>query len=97
MDHNFFKELFKNEPAKITAESDDKGVMNIMIEGRGIELLALAFEISEHVIEKSPITIDDYCKMLKDGAELRKNRGKSKEQLDVERIIIDKMLKDIFK
>lgn len=68
-----------------------------MLEGRGIELLALAFEISEEVIEKSPITIDDYCKMLKEGAELRKNRGKSKEQLDVERIIIDKMLKDIFK
>lgn len=97
MNYKFLKEMFKDKPAKITAESDDKGIMNIMFEGRGIELLALSIAISEQVIEKCPLTMDDYCEMLKGGAELRKNRGKSKEQQDVERIIIDKMLRDIFK
>lgn len=97
MDHNFFKELFKNEPAKITAESDDKGITSVTLEGRGIELLALSMAIIEQVIEGSPLTVDDYFEILKNTTELKKNRGKSKEQLDVERIIIDKMLKDIFK
>lgn len=97
MDYKFFKELFKDKPAKITAESDDKGTMNIMFKGRGIELLALSIAISEQVLEKCPLTIDAYCEMLKNGAEFKKNRGKSKEQQDVEKVIIDKMLKDIFK
>ncbi len=94
MDYKFLKEIFKTQPAKITAETDDKDNMNIRFDGRGIELLALSIAISEGVIEKCPLTIDDYCEMLKEGAEHKK---KSKEQQDVEKVIIDKLLKDIFK
>ena len=94
MDYKFLEELFKNVPAKITAETDAKGNMNIRFDGRWIELLALSLAINERVIEKCPLTIDDYCDILKSGSELKK---KSKEQKDVENVIINKMLRDIFK
>ena len=93
---NFLEELFKNKPAKITAESDDKGIMSIMLEGRGIELLALSVAISQKVLEGCPMTVSEYCGLLK-YIELEQNKDKSKEQKDVENVIIDKMLKDIFK
>ena len=34
MDYKFLEELFKNVPAKITAETDAKGNMNIRFDGR---------------------------------------------------------------
>lgn len=99
MDYKFLNELFKNEPAKITAESDDrdKGKINICFEGRGIELLSLAIAISEGVLKDCPLSVNDYCEILKESVAHEKNKGKSKEQQDVEKVIIDKMLRDIFK
>lgn len=92
----FLEELFKNKPAKITAESDDKGATNIRIDGRRIELLALSVAISQKVLEGCPMTVSEYCGLLK-YIELEQNKDKSKEQKDVENVIIDKMLRDIFK
>lgn len=97
MDYKIFDEFFKDKPAKITAESDDKGIMDIMLEGRAIELLSLSLAISTRVIEKCPLSVNDYCEILKKNVEFEKNKGKSKEQMDVENVIIDKLLKDIFK
>lgn len=93
MDKKFFEELLKNVPAKITAESDEKGKITILLNGRGIDVLSLALAISEGVIEQSPFTVDDFCGMLKKGC----TEGKSKEQKDVENAIISKLLSDIFK
>lgn len=89
------KEIYKNEPAKIISESDDKGKMTTSFEGRGIELLVMSLEISRKVIESSHLSVDDYCEMLKMGS--IKLQDKSKEQKDVENVIINKMLGDIFK
>jgi len=93
MDQKFFEELFKNAPAKITAESDDKGKITILLNGRGIDILALSLAISERVIEDIPLTFNDYCGMLKKAF----TEEKSKEQKDVENAIISKLLSDIFK
>lgn len=95
MDYKFFEKFFKNKPAKITAESDDKGIMDIMLDGRAIELLSLSLAISARVIEKCPLSVDEYCEILKKSVVFENN--KSKEQNDVENVIIDKMLRDIFK
>lgn len=93
MDKKFFEELLKNAPAKITAESDDKGKITILLNGRGIDVLSLALAISDRVIEQSPLTVDDFCGMLKKACtEEKKQRAK-----DVENAIISKLLSDIFK
>lgn len=93
MDYKIFDEFFKDKPAKITAESDDKGIIDIMLEGRAIELLSLSLAISTRVIEKCPLSVNDYCGMLKKAC----TEEKSKEQKDVENAIISKLLSDIFK
>ena len=93
MDKKFFEELLKIVPAKITAESDDKGKITILLDGRGIDVLSLALAISERVIEESPLTVDNFCGMLKKAC----TEEKSKEQKDVENAIISKLLSDIFK
>lgn len=87
------KEMLKNKPAKIIAESDDKGQMSINFEGRGIELFVMSLEISRKIIETSYLSVDDYYEILK----MIKHQDKSKEQEDVENVIINKMLGDIFK
>ena len=87
------KEMLENKPAKIIAESDDKGQMTINFEGRGIELFVMSLEISRKVIETSHLSVDDYFEILK----MIKHQDKSKEQEDVENVIINKMLGDIFK
>lgn len=74
MDYKFYKEMFKDKPAKITVESDDKGIMNIMFEGRGIELLALSIAIVNGVIAKCPLTIGDYCEILKESEQHKKKK-----------------------
>lgn len=89
------KEMLENEPAKIIAESDDKGKFTISFEGRGIEILVLSLEISRKCIESSHLSVDDYFEMLKMGS--IKHQDKSKEQKDVENVIINKMLRDVFK
>lgn len=89
------EEIYRNEPAKIIAESDDKGKFTINFEGRGIELLVMSLEISRKYIESSHLSVDDYCDMLKSA--IVKQQDKSKEQKDVENAIINKMLKDVFK
>jgi len=98
MDKILFEKLMKeisiNKPAKIIAECDDKGKMTSSFEGRGIELLAVSIAISENIIKTSHISVNDYCEMLKMGVE---HQNKSKEQKDVESVIINKMLRDIFK
>lgn len=91
----FMEEIYKNEPAKIIAETDDKGRFTINFDGRGIELLVMSFEISRKYIEESHLSVDDYCEMLKEG--FVKHPDKSKEQKDVENVIINKMLRDVFK
>lgn len=91
----FMEEIYKNEPAKIIAETDDKGRFTINFEGRGIELLVMSLEISRKYIESSHLSVDDYCEMLKSASS--KHQDKSKEQKDVENVIINKMLKDVFK
>lgn len=99
MDQKLFEKLVEavliNEPAKITGEVDDKGKMTVMLDGRGIDIIALALAICERVIEESHLQVNDYCEMLKEAVEPKKN--KSKEQQDVEKVIINKMLRDIFK
>lgn len=68
-----------------------------MLEGRGIELLALAFEINKKVLEMCPMPVNDYCEILKESVELEKNKGKSKEQQDVEEEIIKRIFESVFK
>ncbi len=42
------------------------------------------------------MTVSEYCGLLK-YIELEQNKDKSRSKKDVENVIIDKMLKDIFK
>ena len=89
------EEIYKNEPAKIIAETDDKGRFTINFEGRGVELLIMSLEISRKYIEESHLSVEGYCEMLKEG--IVNHQDKSKEQKDVENVIINKMLRDVFK
>lgn len=90
------EDIFKPAEAKITAETDLEGNTKIKAEGRGVELLTLSIAIAEQTVLNSNgvISVNDYCNILKD---VFNDKGKSKEQQDVEREIIKKFFESIFK
>lgn len=89
-------EIFKPAEAKITAETDLEGNTKIKVEGRGIEVLTLSIAIAEQTILNSNgvISVNDYCNILK---EVVNNKGKSKEQQDVEHEILKKIFESVLK
>ncbi len=66
-----FKNMLKIEPAKITAEVDDKGKVTCKVEGRQSELIPLLATLSLQIIEECSHPIDEYCEFLKFVAEQR--------------------------
>lgn len=53
------------EGAFIKAKIED-GTCHIETKARGIDEIALLMALTDHFIERSPMTIDGYCQMLKD-------------------------------
>ena len=61
------KEIIETKPAKITATADENGNTHIEVEGRGIDLLFISMVIAENLMEKTHISVNDYCYMLQEG------------------------------
>ena len=92
---NMIKELLNPEPAKITAESKENGKINIKMDGRVLECIALSMAIADQLIEESKgaLTVDAYCDMIKQAVN---DHSKSKEQIDVELEIAKKLFESVF-
>lgn len=60
-----FKNMIKIEPAKITAEVDDKGKMTCKVDGRLSEIVPLLVTTTFQIIEESSYSLDEYCDFLK--------------------------------
>lgn len=92
---NKIKELLNPKPAKITMESDENGKINIEIDGRALECVALSMAIAEQLIKESKgaLTVDAYCDMLRQAVN---DHSKFKEQIDVELEIAKKIFESVF-
>lgn len=67
MDRNeFMKKVFEIKPTSIEAKVD-KHEQKIVMTGRGVDLLALSLAIVESIVNKLPLSIDNYCNILKEG------------------------------
>lgn len=90
------KQLFDPYAAKIEASCNETGENTLLIEGRGIDIIALSMIIIENIIKDSngALTVDVYCNMLKYASN---QRNKSKEQKDVEFEIAKKIFESVFK
>lgn len=90
------KTLLENKPAKIEASCNEIGKDTVLIEGRGIDIIALSMVIIEEIIKDSngALTVDVYCDMLKYASN---KKNKSKEQKDVELEIAKKIFESVFK
>lgn len=62
----FMKKIFETKPTSIEAKVD-KHEQRIVMTGRGVDLLALSLAIVESIVSKLPLSIDNYCNMLKEG------------------------------
>lgn len=95
----FMKEALKNYPAKIEATVNEQMDAKVSFKGRAIELVPLSIDIVLEIIDKVPHTsIDEYCYLLKRASQ-EKARLKDipKEQMDVEKEIMNKILESVFK
>ena len=70
MDKNLILKMLKTEPAKIEAKVNEYGKMELNVDGRSLELIAMAMSISQSICEQSHTSIDDFCEMLKYGSKL---------------------------
>ena len=61
------KQLLEPKAAKIEASCNETGKSTLLIEGRGIDTIALSMTIIENIIKESngALTVNDYCDMLK--------------------------------
>jgi len=90
MNHEEFKrEFYKIQPASIKAILDKDDDVQVYLNGRGADLLSLSFCIAESIVKKLPISIDDYCNILKDG--FQKNQCQ-----DMFEKMFEKMFEDLF-
>lgn len=92
MDFNELYELLKPHPAIIKAESDAECKSKVEMRGRHPDLIALAIDIVDSVLEQSPFSIDDFCEIYKDA----KNHESDNKQLnDKKEKLIKKILEDM--
>ena len=94
----FIKEALKNQPAKIEATVNEKLDCEICLEGRPVELVPLSLGIVLEICDKTHTSIDEYCYLLKRASQ-EKARLKDipKEQIDVEKEIMNKIFESVFK
>lgn len=65
MDRNeFIKKAFEIEPTSIEATFDKQG-NKISTTGRAIDLLTLLIIVTHRIISNLPLSIDQYCEVLK--------------------------------
>ena len=68
MNHEEFKKVFfDSQPASIKATLEKDGDVSVKIDGRGADLISLSMCIVEDIVKNLPLSIDDYCNILKDG------------------------------
>ena len=68
MNHEEFKKVFfDSKPASIKATLNKEDDVSVILDGRGADLLSLSMCIAEDVVKNLPLSIDDYCNILKDG------------------------------
>ncbi len=88
----FFMEIFyEDHPASIQAEIDKDGGLEIHIEGRGIELLALSLEIAENVGKKLKLSKKDYIEILQEG--WNEDSDKNDDVPNIFKMIFDDLIK----
>lgn len=76
---DFLKIIFEHKSASITAKINESSpYVSMDIEGRGIELMSLLLTVTERIVRESPLSIDEYCKILKKGAD-KNEKDKSME------------------
>jgi len=80
MNFEKFQKMVGNQPAKIEAQTDKKGEGTILLEGRGLELMALSMQIAQDVIEKTHTDVENYCGMLKEGISGKNDDSKADEE-----------------
>ena len=98
MNFEEFKKIFKSMPCKIIAKTDENNITEIQMEGRRIELIATSLAISKDVLEKSHLSVDTYCEILKKGCEEENIKKEENIRPDDEEIkeMISKLVDAIF-
>lgn len=65
------KIFFEHKSASITAKINESSpYVSMDIKGRGVELMSLLLTVTEKIVRESPLSIDDYCKILKKGTDI---------------------------
>lgn len=59
------KELLTPKEGAFMKAMIENGTCHLEINARGIDEIALLMALTDHFIERAPLTIDEYCEMLK--------------------------------
>lgn len=59
------KELLTPKEGAFIKAKIENGTCHIETKARGIDHIALLMSLTDHFIEHAPLTIDEYCEMLK--------------------------------
>lgn len=59
------KELLTPQEGAFIKAKIENGKCHIESKARGIDEIAMLMALTEHFIERAPLTIDEYCEMLK--------------------------------
>lgn len=84
-------EISTNKEAFVSAKKLADGKVCIEADGRGIDQMALLLALSEGIIENSPFSVDDYCRILKSGMS---EKSKKLDNLDIFSQMFSTVMKD---
>jgi hypothetical protein len=59
------KELLTPKNGSFIKARIENGKCGLEIKARGIDQLAMLMSLTEHILKNSPMTIDEYCELLK--------------------------------
>lgn len=59
------KELLTPKEGAFIKAKIENGTCHIESKVRGIDEIALVIALTEHLLERAPMTIDEYCEMIK--------------------------------
>lgn len=59
------KELLTPKEGSFIKAGIENGTCHLEIKARGVDQMAMLMSLTEHILKNAPITIDEYCEMLK--------------------------------
>jgi hypothetical protein len=80
------KELLAPKNGSFIKAGIENGKCHLEIKARGIDQMAMLMSLTEHILGGSPMTIDEYCEMLK-------NALRDDKSLDT----FDKLFREVMK